>query len=304
MKKIFCILVFIINFTNLLAIESKIIYKIENEIITNIDIKNEYKYLLILNKNLQNLDKETIFNIAKESIIKEKIKKIELIKNNLDLDIVIPYKDKLIEKIYVNLKLNSIDEFRNYLSSQNLEFETIEEKIKIEALWNFLIIKRYDSQIQINLEILKDKIKNKKQVRKKYLLSEIVFEIDNKNELDKKYIEIMKSIENVGFENAVSIYSISESNKTGGSIGWVDMSSLNKIIGENISSLGVGDTSLPFLIPGGVLILKINEIKEEVKKIDFDFELNKAIEIEREKQLKQFSKIYFDKTKKKLDLNE
>ena len=62
--------------------------------------------------------------------------------------------------------------------------------------------------------------------------------------------------------------------------------------------------SRPFLIPSGVLVLKINEVKEEVKKIDFDLELTNAVNFEREKQLRQFSKIYFDKTKKNLELNE
>ena len=304
MKRFFCILIFIINFSELIAVESKIIYKIENEIITNIDIKNEYKYLLILNKNLQNLEKEKILNIAKESIIREKIKKVELIKNNLDMNVVIPYKNRLIENIYVNLKLNSFESFKSYLRERDLEFETIEEKIKIEALWNILVIKKYESQIEINIEKLKNKIKNKKQVTKKYNLSEIVFEINKKNELEKKYTEIIKSIEDVGFENTVSIYSVSDSNKTGGNIGWIDLSSLNKTIGKNISSLSVGSITLPFLIPGAVLVLRINEIKEEVEKIDFALELNKAINLEKEKQLKQFSKIYFDKTKKNLYLNE
>ena len=304
MIKILFIIVFFLNFNNLLAIESKIVYRVQNEIITTVDIKNEYNYLIALNNKLQNLDKEKIFNIAKQSITRETIKKVELIRNFIDIDADIPYQNQLIENIYLNLNLKSIDDFKKYLKTRNIEFQTIERKIKIDAMWNVLIIKKYDSLVDINLEKIKNRINNKKFITKKYFLSEIVFEIDNKSELKVKYDEILKSINDVGFENTVSIYSVADSSKTGGSIGWVDVSSLNKTIGENILSLDQGDISLPFLIPGGVLVLKINEIKEEVEKIDFDLELTKAITYERNKQLNQFSKIYFNKTKKNLELNE
>ena len=304
MKKILYILIFILNFNNLLALESKIIYKIQNEIITNIDIKNEYNYLLALNNNLKKLDKEKIFNIAKDSIIREKIKKVELEKNFIKLDIDDRYLNKLVENIYLRLNLRSTDDFKKYLKTYNIDLQTVIKKIKIDALWNTLIIKKYDSKIKINLDKIKDTIKSRKALTKNFLLSEIVFEIENKEELKMKYTEILNSIDQVGFENTVSIYSIANTNKTGGGVGWVDVSSLNNEIRDNIISLNVGDISSPFIIPGGVLILKINDIKEEVKEIDFDFELKKAITFERNKQLNQYSKIYFNKTKKNFDFND
>ena len=304
MKKILYILIFILNFNNLLALESKIIYKIQNEIITNIDIKNEYNYLLALNNNLKKLDKEKIFNIAKDSIIREKIKKVELEKNFIKLDIDDRYLNKLVENIYLRLNLRSTDDFKKYLKTYNIDLQTVIKKIKIDALWNTLIIKKYDSKVKINLDKIKNTIKNRKALTKNFLLSEIVFEIENKEELKMKYTEILNSIDQVGFENTVSIYSIANTNKTCGGVGWVDVSSLNNEIRDNIISLNVGDISSPFIIPGGVLILKINDIKEEVKEIDFDFELEKAITFERNKQLNQYSKIYFNKTKKNFDFND
>ena len=304
MKKILYILIFILNFNNLLALESKIIYKIQNEIITNIDIKNEYNYLLALNNNLKKLDKEKIFNIAKDSIIREKIKKVELEKNFVKLDIDDRYLNKLVENIYLRLNLRSTDDFKKYLKTYNIDLQTVIKKIKIDALWNTLIIKKYDSKVKINLDKIKNTIKNRKALTKNFLLSEIVFEIENKEELKMKYTEILNSIDQVGFDNTVSIYSIANTNKTGGGVGWVDVSSLNNEIRDNIISLNVGDISSPFIIPGGVLILKINDIKEEVKEIDFDFELKKAITFERNKQLNQYSKIYFNKTKKNFDFND
>tara|TARA_B100000795_G_scaffold127854_1_gene95284 strand:- start:1306 stop:2223 length:918 start_codon:yes stop_codon:yes gene_type:complete len=303
-KKFLYIAIFILNFNNLLAIESKIIYKIQNEIITNIDIKNEYNFLSALNDNLQSLGKEKIFNIAKDSIIREKIKQVELIKNSIDVNVDIAYQDELIENIYRKLDLRSVDDFKEYLKKYDLNFKTVEKKVKIDALWNELIIKKYDAKVEINLEKIKNKINNKKSVTKSYLLSEIVFEIQNKKEIKKKYSEIQKSVNEVGFKNTVSIYSISDSRKTGGNIGWVNASSLNNKIRDNILSLNINDLSSPFIMPGGVLILKIDDIKEEPKKINFDLELEKAIRYERNKQLNQYSQIYFNKTKKNLGFNE
>ena len=303
-KKFLYIAIFILNFNNLLAIESKIIYKIQNEIITNIDIKNEYNFLSALNNNLQSLGKEKIFNIAKDSIIREKIKQVELIKNSIDVNVDIAYQDELMENIYRKLDLRSVDDFKEYLKKYDLNFKTVEKKVKIDALWNELIIKKYDAKVEINLEKIKNKINNKKSVTKSYLLSEIVFEIQNKKEIKKKYSEIQKSVNEVGFKNTVSIYSISDSRKTGGNIGWVNASSLNNKIRDNILSLNINDLSSPFIMPGGVLILKIDDIKEEPKKINFDLELEKAIRYERNKQLNQYSQIYFNKTKKNLGFNE
>ena len=304
MKRIICILIFVLNFNNLLAIESKIIYKIENEIITNIDIKNEYSYLLALNNKLQNLDKEKIFDIAKESIIREKIKKVELTRNFIELDIDIAYLDQLIKNTYLRLNLGSVDDFKKYLKTYNLDLQTVEKKMKIDALWNMLIINKYDSKIDINLDKLKKIIENRELLTKNYLLSEILFEIKNKEELKTKYNQIQKSIDGVGFNNTASIYSIADSRKTGGNIGWINISSLSKKIGNSILSLNIGDISSPLVMPGGVLILKVNDIKEEVKERDFDLELKNAIIYERNKQLNQYSKIYFNQTRKNLDFND
>ena len=304
MKRIICILIFVLNFNNLLALESKIIYKIENEIITNIDIKNEYSYLLALNNKLQNLDKEKIFDIAEESIIREKIKKVELTRNFIELDIDIAYLDQLIKNTYLRLNLGSVDDFKKYLKTYNLDLQTVEKKMKIDALWNMLIINKYDSKIDINLDKLKKIIENRELLTKNYLLSEILFEIKNKEELKTKYNQIQKSVDEVGFNNTASIYSIADSRKNGGNIGWINISSLSKKIGNSILSLNIGDISSPLVMPGGVLILKVNDIKEEVKERDFDLELKNAIIYERNKQLNQYSKIYFNQTRKNLDFND
>ena len=305
MKKIFYLILFIFNITNASSIESKIIYVIENEIITNIDIKNEFKYISALNSQLKNLPKEKIFNIARESIIREKIKKVEILKNFKNLDVNEEYLDLLIKNIYNNLKINSHEEFKNYLKNYNLEIRDIEEKIKIEALWNELIVKKYNSKININIEQIKRDIKNTKSlINKNYLLSEIVFEIKDTKKLNEKYILIKKSTEDIGFKNTASIYSISDTSKIGGNLGWINERSLSKVIYENIYQLKKGEISKPLIIPGGVLILKINDIKNETMKLDPEKELERIVSFKKNRQLNQYSKIYFNKIKKNQGFSE
>ena len=121
---------------------------------------------------------------------------------------------------------------------------------------------------------------------------------------DKKYIEIKNSVIENGFENTALIYSIAETVKVGGKIGWIHESSLNKEIRESVAFLNIGDLSKPFLIPSGMLILKINNIKQENKKVNTELELQKAINYQRNKQLNQYSQIYFNKVKKNIGFNE
>ena len=306
MKKIFYIIILILGFNDLLATESKIIYKIQNEIITNIDIKNEYKYLLALNNELQNLSKDKIYNISKESIIRETVKKNEILKRFKSLEIDENFLDTVIKNLYLKkLKLSSREDFKIYLKKYDLRIEDLEKKIKIDLLWNELIVKKYNSQIKIDVESIKKEINNNELlITKKYLLSEIVFKIASNTELNIKYTEIKNSIEENGFENTVLIYSIADSSKVGGNIGWINESSLNRKIRENIESLNVGDLSEPILIPNGALILKINDIKQENKKIDIELELKKTIEYKRNILLNQYSQIYFNKIRKNLLFNE
>ena len=288
-----------------MALESKIIYKIQKEIITNVDIKKEFKYLTALNNDLKKLNKEKIFKISKDSIIREKIKKIELTKNFKTLEIKQEYLNKIIKNVYKGLNLKSIEEFNRYLENYNLQLNDVKEKMIIEALWNQLIVDKYNSKIEIDVNKLRTRINsNKKTFTRSFLLSEIVFEIKNKEEIKSKYALIVENIDEIGFENTSSIYSIADTAKTGGKIGWINEQSLNSKIREAIISLKVNGISKPFLVPGGVLVLKINDIKNEAKKIDTELELKKAIYYEKNKQLSNYSKIYFKKIKKNLELDD
>ena len=181
----------------------------------------------------------------------------------------------------------------------------LKKKIAIEALWNDLIISKYQNQITIDEELIRKKIiSNKKTKKKEYKLSEIFYEIDNKDEISKKYNEIVKSINEIGFKNSASIYSFSESSKIGGDIGWIGEDSLNKKIKVEINKIKKGEISKPIILPSGILILKLVDTKNINFEIDNKSRLKKAINYERDRQLSQFSKIYFNQVKKNMNLDE
>jgi peptidyl-prolyl cis-trans isomerase SurA len=285
--------------------EIKILYKVENQIITNIDIKNEYNYLIALNQKLKNIDKDQMINIATESIINETVKKIEILKKFKNFDVNEDYIEVLIKKVYENLNINSKENFIEYLSLNNIELDSVIEKFKVESLWNELIIRKYSSQININKkEIEKELKENNKKLVKSFLLSEIYLNIDKKDEINIEYLKIKKSIEDIGFENTAAIYSASDTAKNAGLVGWVDESSLTNRIKSKIIHLKEEDFTEPIIMPGGILVLKIREIKQIKNLLDLEEELSKKINYEKSRQLNQFSKIYFNKIKKKTNIYE
>jgi len=305
MKKFLLISFLCLVLNNAQSIEIKIIHNIQNEIITNIDLKNEFKYLVAFNKNLKELDKEIILNISNESAIREKIKTIELSKHFEKIELKDEYVNFLFKDRFEQLNLKSLIEFEVYLKDYGLTLNQVKKKITIEALWNELIVKKYASQIVINEKQLKNKIKKNSNIQsKEYKLSEILYEIDNKEDLQKKYKEIIKSVDEIGFKNSASIYSVSESSKIGGDIGWVGENSLNKKIKENIDYLKIGEISKPIILPTGILLLKMIDSKNIESNINIKIELEKAINYERNRQLNQYSKIYYNKIKKNLEANE
>ena len=305
MKNFLLILFLCCAFSDVKAIESKIIHVIGNEIITNIDIKKEFKYLTALNNSLKELDKRKILSISNESIIREKIKKIEISENFKEIKLEEDYYEILLKNIYSRLNLKSINEFEIYLNDYDLKIDDIKTKITIDALWNELIIQKYKTQISINeAEIKKEILKNSKVQSKEYQLSEIIFEVINKEEIQRKYNEVVKSINAIGFENSAAMYSFSESAKIGGDIGWINENSLNDNIKVNINNLQIGGITKPIILSNGILVLKLINTKNIETNIDVESEFKKAINYERNRQLNQYSKIYYNKIKKNLDFNE
>ena len=308
MKKIFSLLILFNVFINCPTYSNEIYValKVNNDVITNVDIDNEYRYLIALSPSLQDVDKETVMKLAKDSIIREKIKQSEL-NNFYDLSIKNKFVDRIVSNFYKNMGMNNINEFKNYLSKYNLNFEDIEMKISIEAAWNDLIYKKFAYSVEINELELKKKIKKNILDRKEqnsYLISEILFTADDYDKLQEKYKKIEKSILEIGFSNTANIHSVSETAKLGGKAGWINESQLNETIKKEIKNLKIGDHTKAITIPGGFLIIKLNDKKTEMINLNYDEELKKRIENEKNSQLKNFSEIYFKKIKKNSTISE
>ena len=306
-KKI-TILVFLLIFFNfkLLATTSIfVVYKVENEIITNVDIEKESRYLVALNNQLKNLSEKKILEIAKDSILKETIKKIELNKY-FNLNQKNPFLEKVIEDFYVKLQMNNRNQFENYLKNYNLSIKEVKKKIEIETTWNQLIYDKYNKQININTKNL-EKIVDKNIASKKsknYLLSEIVFEKSINESIDDRALKIKNSIKEIGFKNTANTYSIAESAKFGGDIGWLEEVNLSKKIVGHIKKLRIGEITKPILNGKNYLILKLENTKEETVTIKRDEMLKRLIQSEQNRQLTQFSNIYFNKVKINTSINE
>ena len=306
MNKILILLFFFVNTQLVLAMETSIIYKIDNEIITNQDVKKEYRYLIILNETLTKMPKDKVFEIAKSSIIKEKIKKIEVKDKFSKMEIGKNIENRLLKNLYRSLDFQSEEKFLNYLDNNNLKKSDLIEKITIEYLWNQIILSKYSSMVTINTKELKEKLLKKKSNKEvSFLLSEIIYEVKEKINFEAKTKEIINSIDQFGFENTAIKYSISTTANVGGKLDWLDAKLISKKIINELNQLNKGQITNPINLPIGFMILKINNIREEERdEFNMENELNKMIAFEKNRQLDEFSKIYFNKVKKNLQLNE
>jgi len=308
MLKKFILIYFISNFliysSNSFSIENKILVKIENQIITSLDVNNEFKYLITLNPTLKNSKKEDIIKLSKKSIINEKIKNIEVKKNFKNPKLPEEFFDRILQNVYLKLGIENKNDFKKYLALNDIDFENVKKKLEIEALWNELILIKFSSKVKINEKNLRKRINENKKFLKSYLLSEIFFEVSNLKNLNNKFSEISNTINNEGFDFAALKYSVSETSNFGGKLDWINENSLNKQIKDEIKDLKINDFTKPINLSGGFLILKINDIKSIQIKVNAEDELKKLISFEKNNQLNQYSKIYFNKIKKNLQIDE
>lgn len=308
MKRILFLLFFFHISSNYIAFakETHVVLKVNNEIITNIDIKKESRYLVALSPDLKNIDKKTLMKLSKDSIIREKIKENELNKF-FDLTKKNKFIDQIMRSYYQKMGIKTKDEFKNYLKNNNLKYDEVEYKIGLEAAWNDLIYNKFRNQIEIDKKKIEKELKKiilEKKKQNSYFISEILFFAENYDELQKKTGEIYKSIKEVGFYKTAIIHSISDTKKIGGKIGWINESQLNQIIKKEIIKLKIGEYTKPITIPGGLLIVNLDDKKELKTNTNFDEELKKKIFNEQNSQLKQFSEIHFKKIYKNSTISE
>ena len=287
------------------GLENKIIFKVNNEIVTSLDLENEINYLTALNPNIKKLPNNEIIQLSKRSILNEKIKKIEISKNFKNIKLPINFLEELLKNIYSKIGIEKLEDFKKYLKLNKIEYENVLSKIETEALWNELIFAKFSNKIKIDETKLRKKVnENLNVISKSYLMSEIFFEVKKDEKLKDKYEKISQSILNEGFDNAALKYSISETSKIGGKLNWIDENSLNDKIKNIITLKKINEFTKPIIVPGGFLVLQINDIKIIKSKKDFEEELKKLIRESKNYQLNQFSKIYFNRVKEDLNINE
>lgn len=310
-KRSFFILVFFTLFFNtyVKAKENiKIIYDINEEIITNVDIKNDYKYLLIIDQNFSKIDEKQGLEIAKQNTIKDKIRLLELIKNGLyevKNDESIEYIDSRILQYFKKLGINGKDEIVSFINNYGLSYDFIYQKFELDLGWKELVTAKYSRKINIDIDKIKKRIaKNELNKTRSFLLSEITFNLKDNENLDQKFQQIKNNILKNGFESSASLYSISNTSKLGGKIGWVEENQLSKDILKYVIKLKINGISDPIKVPSGYLLLKLNNIKEENKSEDQEAELKKIISFEKNRQLSEFSYIYIEKLRINTFINE
>lgn len=305
-KKIFFISLFLFNFTVFGFSKSVFIsVMINDKIITNLDIEKESEYLKIFNPNLNNLEKKKILELAKNSLINEIIKKAEINKK-INFNDENPFVDDYLKNIYTRLNYTNEKEFEIFLKEKKIySLNEIKEKIKIEVLWNELIYLKYNNLVKIDKTKISSKInKLSNETKTEYLLSEIVFEKKKEDELQSLINKINLSIKEIGFNNTANIYSISDSAKFGGKIGWISQNNLSEQIFNKLNEKSKGDFTDIINIGNNYLILKIEDIKEITIAVDKNEETKKMIKFETNKQLNQFSRIFFNKARLNYSINE
>ncbi|MDC3242911.1 peptidylprolyl isomerase [bacterium] len=286
------------------ALENKIILKVDNDIITSLDIFEEIKTLKFFNENLNQISNEEIYKIGLESLLNHKIKKNEVLVNfgNLNLKNE-DYLKALIENTYKKKGYKNLREFKDILNNKGINFNYYEEKIKTNILWGQIVYSKYSNKIIVDENDLLEKIKNQKNLNRSFNLSEIVFQIENINELDTKYELIKSDIAKIGFENSILKYSLNNSSDNNGQLGWIDEKFINKNIQDQLDNIAIGAITKPIRIPSGFLILKKNDVKTIEQEIDIEEELKKLVNYERDKLLNNYSNIYFNKVKNNLNIN-
>ena len=305
LKKISFVIIILFFSLSAYSLENKILVKVNNTIITSVDIFKETQYLIAINKDMKKLSKNKIFDIAKNSLIRKTIKLNEINKYNNNKSLDDKFTNQLIKSNAIKLGFNSINDFQKHLINYGVELKDLKERLSTAVLWNELILKKYSNKLRINKEKIKEEIllSNKKKL-KSYLLSEIVVNLDSGEKIVEKYKIIENEISKTGFDNAALIYSISDTSSSGGTLGWIKETSLNKSIKNKILNLKIGQHTKTLIISGGFLVLKVKDIKEVNQKLDFKKELQKRIIDKQNQQLNQFSLMYYNKIKNDVKIDE
>ena len=292
------------NVKDLSSLENKILFKVDNEIITTIDIHEEIKFLKTFSPETNSLSEEELYEISKNSIIRDKIKKIEIMNYVEEIKVEDKFLLNLIKNKYSRKGIDTLENFENYLKSNNLNTQIIREKLSIELIWNDIIYQKFNEKIIVDKVKIKKEILQtpQKEMQKELLLSEIVFDVENKADYENKYQEILQNIIKNGFKKTALIFSNSDTASNGGLIGWVKEDNLNKTIKEIVSKLKLGEFSKPIRTSSGFIIILVEDEKKSESKFNLDDKVEEIVRFKINNQLSQFSSMYLNKIKKDLTI--
>ena len=304
LKKLSIFFIILFYTINAYALENKILVKVNNTIITSVDIFKETQYLIAINKDIKKLSKNKIFDIAKNSLIRKTIKQNEIAKYNNNNNLDEKFTNQLIKTNAIKLGFSSIDDFQKHLMSYGLDLKDLKDRLSTTVLWNDLIVKKYSNKLRIDKKKIREEILLSDKKLKSYLISEIVVDLPSGANIEEQYKIIDNEILKTGFDNAALSYSISDTSSSGGNLGWIKETALNKSIKNKISNLEIGQHTKPIIISGGFLVLKVKDIKEINQQLDIKKELQKRIIENQNQQLNQFSLMYYNRIKKDVKINE
>ena len=261
--------------------------------------------MIFLRPNLKNISEDELLKISENSLIRNVIKKKEIESVFKDLN-SLNFTEEIKKNLFNYKNVKTEEEFLKLLNKNNIEYEQVVKRLKYEGLWNELIFRKFNSLVKIDEKTLKKELELKISNNKKYQynLSEILFEISQNENAENKYKKIMKSINSNDFKSAATKFSISNSSSKGGEIGWIKETMLSENLNQILKNMKIKQISKPIKYPNGYLLLKINDKKEMKQIISVERELNELLKFERNKQLNQFSLLFYKKLKKNTVINE
>ena len=155
---IFLILTFILISINIYAKEIKIISKINNEIITNIDLENQIKYLLITNSNLKDLNKKDLIELSKNSLINEILKKE--IDKFLSINEKSSLGEKLVKQNYMSLGFDNKSDYESFLERKGISLSWLKVNLLLKNFGTHSFMKN----LKKKSKLMKIKLRKNKNI--------------------------------------------------------------------------------------------------------------------------------------------
>ena len=291
--KIKVFFLFLINFQNVLIAEIKnnIVVKVEDEIITNYEIKNKILSTLVLSDTeLTQSNINKLKSPSLNSLIDYKLKIVEMSKYNFNVT------NAELNNYLNRISSNNIANLKKKFINNNLNYQLFIDQIIIELKWKKFIFSKYNNKVDLEKEIsdkeLKEIIEKKSNVVE-YKISEIEIFYENRDSIKEKVNEILDSITLDGFEKTVKKYSVSDSALNNGDLGWIKSNMLSKEVYDSLKNTNIGDISKPIVGSNNIVFLKVEDKKEtNIDKINIEQIKKELIRVKQNELFRLYSNSY------------